>query len=290
MIGILALLAAACGAAAVGIFSYRLLNAPAGPSRALGGALGGFLGGRSQGAVNRLGGIVVARLPFGSLEAWRKRLYWAQINGALEGWTIEGAVGVSVLGILGGLLGLLILRNTMLGLAGAIVAAYPFVQIHAESETAMRQVRRTLPEVAAMLAAELAAGSAVERAVALLATWPGPVGAVMREALEESRRTGRPLFSRGAVRGAFVERLSELGEPALATFASQVDLVASKGAAGAGLMASIASTLAQDYYGEVLIRSENLDNQLTVPAVLFFFLPLLVLIVVPLVLSALSSF
>jgi tight adherence protein C len=78
--------------------------------------------------------------------------------------------------------------------------------------------------------------------------------------------------------------------PELTAFASQIDLVAAKGAAGAELMDNIAVGLAREYRRRVMRAAEELESNLVVPAAVFFFLPFVIAIMVPLLLPLLRSF
>lgn len=63
---------------------------------------------------------------------------------------------------------------------------------------------------------------------------------------------------------------------------------ARKGAAGPELMESLARTLIIEYKERALREAEALDNRLAVPAVVFFFLPFLFLLLAPLIVPLLK--
>jgi tight adherence protein C len=92
------------------------------------------------------------------------------------------------------------------------------------------------------------------------------------------------------VRGTLVETLGRMQLPELAAFASQIDLVAAKGVAGAQLMDAIAIGLAREYRRHVLRAAEELESNLVIPAAAFFFLPFVIAIMVPLLLPLLAAF
>ena len=62
----------------------------------------------------------------------------------------------------------------------------------------------------------------------------------------------------------------------------QISMDGSKGAAGPELMEGLAKTLIIEFKDRALREAEALDSRLAVPSVLFFFLPFLFLMLVPL--------
>ncbi len=78
--------------------------------------------------------------------------------------------------------------------------------------------------------------------------------------------------------------------PELMAFVSQLDLVASKGAAGPELMDNIARGLAREYRMRVLMDAEKLESNLVIPATIFFFLPFVAAVMVPLLIPLFDAF
>jgi len=242
-------------------------------------ALSDFYAERAGGKKTRqeaVGEAVAGRLL--SLSAWEDHLRWAQRGGQYLGQTLGGVVFQGLL--YGGLAALLLLVNpapvTLLVPVGAF--AYPLVRLRSKANTVRKRVLRTLPETAALIAAELAAGTAPDVAVARAAAIPGSLSALLKEAVEQSRQTGRPLFSRKPIGGTLVEVMGRSGIPALHVFASQLDLVASKGVAGAVLMSEIARALGQEYRARLQSEVEKLDSRLVLVVALFFFVPFVALL------------
>ncbi len=213
-----------------------------------------------------------------SVKTWEDHLRWAQRGGQYVGQSLGGVVFQGLL--FAGLAGLLILVNpapvSFLLPVGAF--AYPLVRLRSKANTVRKRVFRTLPETAALIAAELAAGTAPDVAVARAAAIPGPLSTLLREAVEMSRGTGRPLFSRKPISGTLVEVMGASGIPALHAFGSQLDLVASKGVAGAALMSEIARALGQEYRAKLQSEVEKLDSRLVLVVALFFFVPFVALL------------
>lgn len=213
-----------------------------------------------------------------SVKTWEDHLRWAQRGGQYIGRSLGGVVFQGLL--FAGLSALLIPVNpapvSFLLPVGAF--AYPLVRLRSKANTVRKRVFRTLPETAALIAAELAAGTAPDVAVARAAAIPGPLSALLREAVELSRTTGKPLFSRQPITGTLMEALGGSGIPALHAFGSQLDLVAGKGVAGAALMGEIARALSVEYRARLQSEVEKLDSRLVLVVALFFFAPFVALL------------
>ncbi len=218
-----------------------------------------------------IGEAVAGRLL--SLKTWEDHLRWAQRGGQYVGQSLGGVVFQSLLFAALGLLVVMVNPAPLSLLVPVMAFAYPLVRLRSKANTVRKRVFRTLPETAAMIAAELAAGTAPDVAVARAAAIPGPLSALLKEAVEQSRQTGRPLFSRKPIGGTLVEVMGYSGIPALHAFGSQLDLVASKGVAGAALMSEIARALGQEYRARLQSEVEKLDSRLTLVVALFFFVP-----------------
>ena len=91
-------------------------------------------------------------------------------------------------------------------------------------------VKRSLPEAAALIAAEMSAGSSAETAVSRASVLPGPLGNLMRHVVQNAQQAGRLIFSHDLVEGALVEEFVRFKMPELGAFTRQIDLVASRGA------------------------------------------------------------
>lgn len=217
-----------------------------------------------------------------SLVTWEDHLRWAQRGGQYLGQTLGGVVFQS---LLFAALGALVLPvnpapTPMAFFVPVGAFAYPLVRLRSKANTVRKRVFRTLPETAALIAAELAAGTAPDVAVARASAIPGAFSVLLKEAVEMSRVTGRPLFSRKPISGTLVEVMRASGIPVLHAFGSQLDLVASKGVAGAALMSEIARALGQEYRAKLQSDVEKLDSRLTLVVAMFFFVPFVALLLV----------
>lgn len=253
------------------------------------GRLATFAGVERTGALDRIGGWILRATGL-DLGAWERYLEWAQLGGYYPGWTVATMLGR---GLVYGLAGLAYAALTGAGifyLAAPALFLMPFLRVRSRAKTVIRHTVRSIPEMAALVAAEMAAGNPPDRGVERAAEMPGVLGTLLARAVAETRRGGRPLFTKKPVRGTLVETMAAMGLPELNAFAVQLDLVADKGVAGAELMTSIAETLAAEYRESVMRAAEELESNLVAPAALFFFLPFVVVIMAPLVVSLLRTF
>ena len=236
--------------------------------------------GNEQKAASRgeqIGNRVAERLPF-SLDTWEEHLRWAQRGGYFKGWGIGRLVFTAM--IYAGVGALVLLVNpapaSLLVPLGA--AAYPFISVRAKANTVRKRVVRGLPEVAALVAAEMSAGVSPDQAVQRASVLPGPLTGLLSDVLAYSRSAGRPLFGRKPVRGALVEIFAQADLPELMAFAAQLDLVAEKGVAGATLMNEVARTLGREYRSRLDSEVEKLNGKLMLVTAVFFFIPFVLVI------------
>jgi tight adherence protein C len=238
----------------------------------------------------RIGDWMLRRLGLSS-SGWSLRLEWARLGGDFEDWTTGGMVGQGLLYSLMGAALAVVFGGGLFWASVPLLFFWPFLRVRSRANRVQAVTRRALPETATLVAAEMAAGNAPDQALTRVVELPGPLGSLLGRAMSESRATGRPIFSKSAeVRGTLVETLAEMGMPELLAFASQLDLVASKGAAGPELMAGIASGLAREHRLRVMRAAEELESNLVIPGTLFFFLPFVAAVMIPLLLPLLSLF
>jgi Flp pilus assembly protein TadB len=116
--------------------------------------------GNDQQTVSRseqIGNRVAERLPF-SLVAWEEHLRWAQRGGYFKGWGIGRLVFTAMIYAGVGACVLLVNPAPVSLLVPLGAAAYPFISVRAKANTVRKRVVRGLPEVAALVAAEMSAG------------------------------------------------------------------------------------------------------------------------------------
>ncbi|MBI1793392.1 MAG: hypothetical protein HYR70_04285 [Chloroflexi bacterium] len=244
-----------------------------------------------RGITERVGDSLIDRLGL-SFESWEHELLWAHLGGFYEGKTAGSVLGKSILFGTVGIAYLLIFRSfSPMFVAGVAVAAYyPYLQLHGRANDVRDAVKRSLPEAAALIAAEMSAGSSAETAVARATSLPGPLGNLLRQVTQNAQQSGRLIFSRDMLDGALVEESTRYKMPHLEAFAQQVDLVASKGAEGPRQMGEVARGLAREYRSDVARSAETLGNKLLAPISLYIFVPFMLAIFVPLMASVFTSF
>jgi tight adherence protein C len=244
-----------------------------------------------RGMADRLGDSIMDRFGF-SIEAWEHELLWAQLGGFYQGRTTGSILGMSILYTGAGLAYILITQTTspIFFLALAVAAYYPYLQLKGKAGEVRKTVQRGLPEAAALIAAEMAAGSSAETAITRAANLPGPLGRMIQDAVLIAQQAGRLIFSRDLIDGVLVEHFGKYRNTHIEAFARQIDLVASKGAEGPKQMGEVARGLSREYRSEVKSESEKLGNKLLLPMTLYVFIPFMLAIFVPLFASVFTSF
>ncbi len=250
-----------------------------------------FAGGEPEPSwADRVGNSLLDRLGLDP-RGWELNLRWAHLGGYMPGWSVGGLVGRVVIYALAGAGYASLIGVPFLWLAVPVLFFLPFLQVRSKANQVKKQVRRELPEMATLVAAEMAAGNSPDQALARTCELTGPLGQILARAVAESRTSGRPLFSRSRdIKGALVETLAEWRLTELMAFASQLDLVAGKGAAGPELMDNIARGLAREHRMRVMRAAEELESNLVLPATLFFFLPFVAAVMIPLMVPMLELF
>jgi tight adherence protein C len=227
-----------------------------------------------------------------TIESWEHELLWAQAGGFYAGKTVGSVVGLSILYLGIGIAFIIILQATspMFFAALAVAAYYPYLQLKGKADDVRKMVKRGLPEAAALIAAEMAAGSSAETAITRAANLPGPLGRMIQDAVLTAQQSGRLIFSRDLIDGVLVGHFGKYQMTHIEAFARQIDLVASKGAEGPKQMGEVARGLSREYRSEIKSESEKLGNKLLLPMTLYVFIPFMLAIFVPLFASVFLSF
>ncbi len=264
---------------AAGALAYLAAGGAQAVLRARRDPLGEFLGTagkqRSGGALEHFGEQAARYLPGLSVEA---NLRWAQRGRFHSDDTVGSIMAQALLYSLGGLMLYLVTHSPTGMAAAAIRFVWPLVRLKGKADDVRKRTGRAAPELALLLAAEMAAGAAPEEALRRAATLPGPLSSLVGEAVELSRKTGRPLLSVHGVNGTLMEVFGHCGLPALQVMALQLDMVAAKGIEGAQRMSEIARTLAFEYRQRIMEETEKLEDKLVGLVAAFYFLPMVVLL------------
>lgn len=226
---------------------------------------------------DQFGTRLAGHLPF-SLAPWEGHLKWAQRGGHFKDWNSGRLVFRALLYACLGM-GMLLINPSPAALLVPLAAMlYPFISVRAKANTLRKQVVRSLPELATLVAAEMSAGTSPEQAIQRSALLPGPANLLLQEFLRQARREGRPLFGHKPVRGALLEACRQADLPELTAFAAQLDLVAEKGLAGATLMNEVARSLSREYRARLDREVEKLNGRLMLATAVFFFIPFVLVI------------
>jgi tight adherence protein C len=247
----------------------------------------GMLDGSNQSAFDRYGEQYIKTRPVSLAD----NLKMAQIGGKYENWTVGGMLarsvvyGAAALGYL-----LLTQPGPVFWLAVPIAAYYPIMRVRSAANNTRTEIQRLMPETATALAAEMSAGASPEQALSRAAEIPGPLGKILKEAVSESSRSGRPAFTSGTAEGVVLEVLAKYNLPALLRFGVQLDQVAGKGVEGPRVMSEVARGFAREYRAQVQMAAASLDNTLLMPMTVFFFAPFMAAILLPILLALFSAF
>jgi tight adherence protein C len=281
------------GATLSGLFAFQFLSgfdfsfSPSAVSR-----LEHYAGAQKKSITDRVGDSLIDRFGL-SLRSWGHELLWAQLGGYYEGKTVGSVLGQSILFAAAGMAIIFITGAYSAVYAGgvALAAYYPYMKLHGKANSVRDAVKRSLPEAATLIAAEMNAGSSAETSVARATSLPGPLGNLLRQVTQSAQQAGRLVFSRDAtLSGALIVDVAEYGMPQLDAFAQQIDLVASKGADGPRQMDEVARSLAREYRSDVAKAAESLDAQLLLPTTLYIFIPFMLAIFVPFIASLFTAF
>ena len=224
-----------------------------------------------------MGDRIARRLPIPS-GTWENHLAWAQRGGYYAGQRLGNVFFLAVLYFACGVVLIFLMPIPILFLVPFLAAAFPFIGLRARANKVRRRAIRALPDVAALVSAEVAAGTPADQAILRASQLPGPMATLLQETEAFSRQTGRPLFGRKPVAGALVEVFSRTGLSQLRAFALQLDEIANKGVDAPLLMNDMARALSQEYRERVMMEKEKLDGTLTRHVAFHFFMPAVVLI------------
>lgn len=211
---------------------------------------------------------------------------WLELEG--ETASLPRMLGMAAVTLAVGGMGLLWQMPILLALGG-VGAIYPFMRQRSRVRHIQKRVERALPELLTLMAAEMAAGLPADRALLSAAAFGGPLAGMIRIALHESQQQRVPLFGRAHVPGAWRRVVDRYQLASLRAFAIQIEIAARKGTAGPELMASLSRSIILTYKDQALREVEKFESKLAVPSVLFFFLPLMVIVLTPLLLPLMDA-
>lgn len=140
-----------------------------------------------DGTVERMGQAVLKRLPGGRFDMER---YLAWIALDAEPPAPARVAGMAALMGLAGAAAALLNGVPALFALSVVGFAWPFVRLRNRANRVKRRVERALPELSALMAAEMAAGNPPDRALERAGQWGGPLARLIGLSVAESRLNG----------------------------------------------------------------------------------------------------
>jgi hypothetical protein len=134
-----------------------------------------------------------------------------------------------------------------------------------------RQIQAELPELVALLAAEVGAGTNISEALVRLSRGSGIGAAWLRRAVTGA--VGGLLLSTDTQEGALMREARLSGDEDLIGLAINLDKLAQRGTGTRALLAQTARSAAAQYIAAAHIRAEKVGSEIILPMVFFFFLP-----------------
>lgn len=236
-------------------------------------------------------GPVAKFTPAGWVRAISRQLYWAQLGGKWGGWSVTEAVALHIAaGLAGAVLGLALAPRD-LAMIIAVTLAGPFLlnlfSLRSPARRVHRKVQAELPELVALLAAEVAAGTTLAEALARLSRGSGQGAAWIRRALTGA--VGETLFTQQGHAGALLREAQASGDDDLIALAINLDKIKQRETGTQELLAQTARSTAARYVSEAHIRAEKVGSEIILPMVAFFFLPYVVVLLLVLAAPLLSG-
>jgi Flp pilus assembly protein TadB len=235
---------------------------------------------------DRGGDQEVKRMKPDLLASWKECLYWAQVGGQFTGWSAGGMLARGL--IFGLVIFFTILLSSPPFYAWLLVPFFilmPYFFVKVKSDETKNEVKRLLPETVTVIAAEMNSGSTAGQAVSLAGGLPGPLGKVIKEGISKSELNKRALFSSRSTQGFLMDVLGSRNLPELSRFAIQLDMAAAKGKDGPRFMEEFAREMVRGYKSQIQQNASDIDSDLLLPMIVFFFLPFIMVILIPTLVS-----
>ena len=223
------------------------------------------------------GAALLAKLPLPvSREKLRRQLYWAQAGGRFRGWSEEEFVALQAGSALLAFVVFMLLGGRLLIAFAAAFSAFMYwnARLDTLSKEAIREIRRELPEAALMAAVLVSSGENAENALKEIAKGRVLLSRWIRDRMA-AKPPGRELWQ------WLAEEAEKTGIGALRSFMVRMGRVANKGTEAYRLLADVAVAEGRRYVAEVDEEAEKLEDELTLPVGIFFFIPYLAFILLP---------
>ena len=283
----------------VGYFAYGLMPIPASYWKA---RLGVILAGEEEQGENLpfwraillpIAFLVERFAPARWLLDARRQLYWAQRAGEWPDWSEADVWALRLTLALGGFLLGMLLQNRGLAVGGAAFGVlYPGMKLSDVAEKVQRHFLRELPEATQNLALMVSTGLSLSEALERISDGEGLVAAWIGDTLAAARGQPVGLFTpltgvgeKPPEPGVLRRRALESGMQELINLAVQLDTIQQKGTGAEKLLGDLARTVAGDYNAEVRRRAEALGGKLVFPVMIFYFIPYLAALLMPMLWS-----
>lgn len=223
------------------------------------------------------------RLPPFIERIFRERAKWFEIVGISPAKVAASLMPFFIVAAAAFLFGLFA-RNFIVLASSLLLAMYPLFRVRAKANEIKEKIVRDIPVAASLIAAFFSVIPSAEEAIVRVKDLPGPLGQFLTRVLVEAKKSGKPLFSRGET-GALLEAVRAYKCEPLTAFFAQLDQVANAGTGGITMMLAIADALQKEYKVRLSEMIEALDNNLVLPTTIFFFLPFVAGILLPMILG-----
>ena len=179
----------------------------------------------------------------------------------------------------------------LIGLAAALL---PLVRVREAGSASVRRLRRSLPELLALMAGEVEVGTALSQALAHAAGWGLPAAPLIAAAVAAAAAGDDPLFSRAANggtgrAGTLRQGADAFGDRDWRALVMTLDTANQQGG-GQTAMHELASHLATRTKAELMEAGEKLEDRLLLPLVICCFPVMLSVSVLPMAMPLLDLF
>ena len=177
---------------------------------------------------------------------------------------------------------------------GLVAALLPLVRVRETGAANVRRLRRSLPELLALMAGEVEVGTSLAQALAHAAGWGVPAAPLIEAAIAAAAAGDTPLFSRlgdgGAGRpGTLLQGADAFGDRDWRNLVQTLDAANQQGG-GQASMQELASHLSTRTKQELMEASEKLEDRLLLPLIICFFPVMLSVSVLPMAMPLLDLF
>lgn len=189
--------------------------------------------------------------------------------------------------VIGG--GLMFLSITLGVGAFVVTCIIPFLLMRSSAQKLRQQAQGELPELMLLLSAEVAAGQSFENAITFMSRLPGALHRFLYLAVRHSEQEQVSLFTTADRRGVLVQMVRRLQDPMISLAFTSFDHVTIQGAHAAGTLRQNNETIIANKDRLMQERGQRMETMLFVLLTIFFMLPLLSLLLMPIGFSLMQA-